>query len=34
MKPELLEHTEIHNEGENKENEPNESDQVKNPLVS
>ena len=30
----LLEHTEIHNGGENKENEPNESDQVKNPLVS
>src|SRR2546421_6727705 len=30
----LLEYTEIHNEGENKENEPNESDQVKNPLVS
>jgi len=30
----LLEHSEIHNEGENKENEPNESDQVKNPLVS
>ena len=29
----LLEHSEIHNEGENKENEPNESDQVKNPLV-
>src|SRR5207253_8298237 len=28
----LLEHSEIHNEGENKENEPNESDQVKNPL--
>ena len=30
----LLEHTEIHNEGENKKNELNESDQVKNPSVS
>ena len=30
----FLEHTEIHNGGENKENEPNESNQVKNPLVS
>ena len=29
----LLEHSEIH-DGENKENEPNESDQVKNPSVS
>src|SRR2546430_17513980 len=30
----LLEYTEIHNKGENKENEPNKSDQVKNSLVS
>lgn len=30
----LLEHSEIHDEGENKENELNKSDQVKNPSVS
>ena len=30
----LLELSEIHNEGENKENEPNEHDQVNNPSVS